>query len=146
MAEPNLRRQVANAAALPPTLDVNRIRAIATDMDDIVVFTATELAPCSKCPRGAQGWCAGPDVEAEMNAAWQQKEETKRRLARRTLEQQSSKGREDSWKTSSEGSQGCRAKHLLGFRQQTRNTRSIRRPDWLLQASKDDEFGMEVRP
>ena len=70
MPDPNLRRQVANTAALRPILDGNRSRALAIDMDDIVVFTATELAPCSKCPRGAQGRCAGPDVEAEMNAAW----------------------------------------------------------------------------
>ena len=71
MADPNLRRQVANVAALPPILDGNRIRAIATDIDDIVLSIATELASCSKCLRGAQGWCAGPDVETEMNAAWQ---------------------------------------------------------------------------
>ena len=30
--------------------------------------------------RGAQGWCAGPGVEAEMNAAWQQGGEARRHL------------------------------------------------------------------
>ena len=42
--------------------------------------------------------------------------------------------------------QGCRAELLLGLRPQTRNTHSRRRPDRLLQASKDDESGREARP
>ena len=42
--------------------------------------TANELVPRSMRPRGAQGWCAGPYVEAEMNAELQQREETKKRL------------------------------------------------------------------
>ena len=46
---------------------------------------------------------------------------------RRTPQQQPSKGREDGWKKSLEGSQGCRAKLLLGLRPQTRKTRSRRR-------------------
>ena len=66
---PNFRYQVPNVAALPPILDSNRISNIATDMDDSMLSTATELARRSKCPRGAKGWFAGPDVEAEMNAA-----------------------------------------------------------------------------
>ena len=48
--------------------------APATDMADVMLSTAAELVPRSKRPRGAQGWCAGPDVEVEMNAAWQQRE------------------------------------------------------------------------
>ena len=49
-------------------------------MADVMLSTKAELAPRSKHPRGAQGWCAGPGVEAEMNAAWQQKEEARRQL------------------------------------------------------------------
>ena len=75
MADPNLRCQVANTmvAALPPNLDGPCISDIATDVADVMPSTATELAPRSKRPRGAQGWCADPRVEAEMNAEWQQR-------------------------------------------------------------------------
>ena len=34
-----------------------------------MLSTAAELVLRSKRPRGAQGWYAGPDVEAEKNAA-----------------------------------------------------------------------------
>ena len=69
MTDPNLRCQVANAvvAALPPIHDGICISDIATDMADVMLSTVTELVPRSKRPRGAQGWCAGPGVEAEMN-------------------------------------------------------------------------------
>ena len=82
MGDPNLQYQVANAlvAALPPIPDGTCISDITTDMTDVMISTAAELALRSKRPRGAQGWCAGPDVEAEMNAAWQQREEVGRRL------------------------------------------------------------------
>ena len=75
MADPNLRCQVANAmaAALSPILEVTCIGDIATDMADVMLSTAAELEPRSKRLRGAQGWCAGLGVEAEMNAAWQQR-------------------------------------------------------------------------
>ena len=49
-------------------------------MADVMLSTAAELVPRSKRPRGAQGGCAGPGVEAEMNAAWQQREEARRHL------------------------------------------------------------------
>ena len=82
MTDPNLRYQVANAMidALPPIPDGTCINDIATDMVDVMLSTAAELMPCSKRPRGAQGWCAGPCVEAEMSAAWQETEETRRHL------------------------------------------------------------------
>ena len=66
--------------ALPPIPDVICISNIGTNMADVMLSTATELVPRSKCPRGAQGWCAGPSVEAEINAAWQQREEARRHL------------------------------------------------------------------
>ena len=82
MTDPNLRCQVANAMAdaLPPIPDDTTISDIATDMADVMLSTAAEVVPRSKHPRGAQGWCAGPGVEAEMNAAWQQREEARRHL------------------------------------------------------------------
>ena len=82
MTDPNLRCQVTNAIvdALPPIPDGTCIGDIATDMADVVLSAAAELVPRSKCPRGAQGWCAGPGVEAEMNAAWQQREDARRHL------------------------------------------------------------------
>ena len=82
MTDPNLRCQVANAmvAAIPPISDGTRISKIATDMADVMLSTAAEFVPLSKRPRGAQGWCAGPSVEAEMNAAWQQREKARRHL------------------------------------------------------------------
>ena len=82
MADPNLRCQVANTmvAPQPPTADGTCISDIATDMADIMLSTATELAPRSERPRGAQRWCAGPGVEAEMDEAWQQREEARRHL------------------------------------------------------------------
>ena len=83
MADPNLQCQVANAmvAALLLIPDGTCISDIATDMADVMLSTAAvELVPCSKRPRGAQGWCAEPGVEAEMNAAWQQREEARRHL------------------------------------------------------------------
>ena len=71
MTDPNLRCQVANAMvdALLPIHDGTCISDIATDMADVMLSTGAELVPRSKRPRGARGWCGGPGVEAEMNAA-----------------------------------------------------------------------------
>ena len=71
MTDPSLRCQLVNAmvAALPPIPDGPYISDIATDMADVMLSTAAELAPRSKRPRGVQGWYAGPGVETEMNAA-----------------------------------------------------------------------------
>ena len=82
MTDPNLRCQVADAMvdALPPIPDGTCIGDIATDMADVMLSTAAELVPRIKHPRGAQGWCAGPGVEAEMNVAWQQREDARRHL------------------------------------------------------------------
>ena len=82
MADPNLRCQVANAmvAALPSISDGTWISDIAADMADVMLSTAAELAPRSNRPRGAQDGCAGPGVEAEMNATCQQREEARRHL------------------------------------------------------------------
>ena len=82
MTDPNLRCQVANAIvdALAPIPDGTCIGDIATDMADVMLSTAVELVPHSKRPRGAQGWCAGPRVEAGINAAWQQREDARRHL------------------------------------------------------------------
>ena len=82
MTDPNLRCQVASAMvdALPPIPDGTCIGDIATDMVDVMLSTAVELVPRFKRPRGAQGWCAGPGVEAEMNAAWLQREGARRHL------------------------------------------------------------------
>ena len=66
--------------ALPPIPDGTYISDIATDMADVILSTAADLVPRSKRPRGAQGWCAGPGVEAEMNAAWQERQEARRHL------------------------------------------------------------------
>ena len=82
MTDPNLPCQVTNSMvdALPPIPNGTCISDIATDMADVMLSTAAELVPRSKRPRGAQGGCAGPGVEAEMNAAWQQREEARRHL------------------------------------------------------------------
>ena len=66
MADPNHRCQVANAmvAALPPIPNGTCINDIATDMADVMLSTADELALRSKRLHGAQSWCAGPGVEA----------------------------------------------------------------------------------
>ena len=78
MADPDLRRQVASAtsAALPPIPNGTCISDIAADTADVMLSIAPELAPRSKRPRGAQSWCAD-GVQAEMNAAWQQREEAR---------------------------------------------------------------------
>ena len=75
MADPKRIYQVTNAmvAALPPIPDGIRISDITTDMADVLLSTAAELAPRSNRPRGAQGCCAGSGVEAEINTAWQQR-------------------------------------------------------------------------
>ena len=82
MTDPNLRCQVANAMVDAPPLipDGTCIGDTATDMADAMLSTAAELVPRSKRPHGAQGWCAGPGVEAEMNAAWQPRGEVRRYL------------------------------------------------------------------
>ena len=82
MSDPNLRFQVANAIvdALPPVPDGTCICDIATDMADVMLSTAAKLVPRSKRPRGAHGWCVGPGVEAEVNAAWREREEARRHL------------------------------------------------------------------
>ena len=71
----NLRCQVANAMVdvLPPIPDGTCISDIATDMADVMLFTVTEMVPRSRRPSLAQGWCAGPGLEDEMSAAWQQR-------------------------------------------------------------------------
>ena len=69
MTNPNLRCWVANAMvdALPPISDGTCISGIATDMADVMLSAAAALVPRSKRSHGAQGWCAGPGVEAEVN-------------------------------------------------------------------------------
>ena len=82
ITDSNLRFQDANAMvdALPPIPDGTCISDIATDMAEVMLSTAADLVPRFKRPRGAQGWCARPGVEAEMTAAWQQREDTRRHL------------------------------------------------------------------
>ena len=82
LTDPNLRFQVANAMvdALPPIPDGICISDIATDMDDVILSTASDLVPRSKRPHGARVWCTGPGMEAEINAAWQQREKARRHL------------------------------------------------------------------
>ena len=82
MTDPNLRCEVANAMvnAIPPIPNGTCISDIATGMANVMLSTAAELVPRSKRPRGAQGRCAGPGVEAEINAAWKKREEARRHL------------------------------------------------------------------
>ena len=82
MTDPNLRCQIANAMVTtqPQIHDGTCISDIVTKMADVIHSTAAELAPRSKRPRGAQGWCAGPSVDAKMNAVWQQREEARKNL------------------------------------------------------------------
>ena len=83
MADPNLRCQVANAIVdvlRPIPVVLALVTLPPTAMADIILSTTDELAPRSKHPRGAQGWYAGPGVEADVNEAWQQREETRRHL------------------------------------------------------------------
>ena len=56
-------------AALPPIPDGTYISDVTTDMTDVMLSTAAELAPRLKRPREAQGWSADLGMEAEMNAA-----------------------------------------------------------------------------
>ena len=136
MTDPNLRLQRSNAMvdALPPFHDDTYILSdIATDMADVMFSTAAELVPRSKRPRGAQGWCAGPGVEAEMNAAWQEREEARRHLREEPHNSNLRKAVKMAGKKPSEGAQGCRAELLLVLRPQTRNTLSRRRPGRFLQ-------------
>ena len=103
-------------AALPPILDGTCIGDITTDMADVILSSVAELAPRLQRPRGAQGWYAGPGVDAEMNAAWQKRDKARRHIRAEPPQQQPSNGRENGWNKSSEGSQGCRAKILLELR------------------------------
>ena len=64
--------------ALPRIPEGTCISDISTDMADVILSTAAEKIPRSKRPRRVQGWCAGPGVEAEINAAWQEREEARR--------------------------------------------------------------------
>ena len=82
MTDSNLRCQVANAMvnALPPIPDDTCISDIATDMVNVVLSSAAESVPRFKRQRRAQGWRAGPGMEDEMNAAWQESEEVRRHL------------------------------------------------------------------
>ena len=82
MTDPNLRCQVANAMVDAPTPipDDTCTSDVATDMANVMLSTVAELASRSKRPRGAQGWCARPGVEADMNEAWQHREKARRHL------------------------------------------------------------------
>ena len=63
-------------------------------MPDVMLSTTAELAPRSKHPRGAQGYCAGHGVEAEMNAVATERG-SEEAPTRRTPNKQPSNGRED---------------------------------------------------
>ena len=80
MTDSNLRYQVVNVmiAALPPIPDGTCTSDITTDMADVMLSTAAELAWRSKRPRRSQDWCAGSGVEVEMNR--KQREKARRRL------------------------------------------------------------------
>ena len=65
---------------LPPIPDGTCISDVAIDIADAMLSTAAKFVPSSKRPRGTQGWCAGPGVEADINAAWQQREEARGHL------------------------------------------------------------------
>ena len=66
--------------ALPPIPEDTFTSDIVTDIADVMLSTAAGMIPRSKRPRGAQGWCAGLGMEAEMNAAWQQRGKARRHL------------------------------------------------------------------
>ena len=85
-------------------------------MADVMLSPAAELVTRFKHPRGAQGWCAGPGVEAEMNVAWQQREEARKELRAKPHSSNLRKAVEVAGKKSSEGAQGCRAELILGIR------------------------------
>ena len=123
--------------ALPPIPEGTCIDDIATDMADVMLSTAAELVPRSKRPRGAHGWCAGPRVEAEMNAAWQQSEDSRRYLRAEPHDSNLRKV----VKIAGENLRMARKAAVLSFfwdflerRSQTRNTHSRRLPGRLLQA------------
>ena len=82
VADPDLRHQVAIAmsAALPYIPNGTCISNIAADMTDVMLSVSAEMAPRSKRPRGPQGWCVNPDVQADMNSGWQQRKEAWRSL------------------------------------------------------------------
>ena len=75
MTDPNRRCQLPNttSATVPLIPEDTCISDIVIDMADAMLPTAAELVPHSKRPRGVQGWCAGPDVEADMDVTWQQR-------------------------------------------------------------------------
>ena len=143
MDNPNFRCPVANVivAALPPVPDSTCISDITTDMGDVVLSTAAELASHSKCPRGAQGWCAGLGVQAEMNAVWQQREEARRHIR---AEPHNSNLRK-AVKMVGKNLRKVHKTAVLSFwAPQTRNTRSKKGSGRLFQAS--DKLGRETRP
>ena len=82
MADPNLRCPVTNAmvAVLETIPDGTCMSYFATDMANVILSTAAELALRSKRPRGARGRCVDPGVEAEINASWHQREKAKGRV------------------------------------------------------------------
>ena len=49
-------------------------------MVDLMLSISAEMAPRSKRPRGTQGWCADYGAQADINAAWQQREEARKSL------------------------------------------------------------------
>ena len=57
MTDPNLRCLVTNVmiTTLPPIPDGTCTSGVATDMADVMLSTAAELAPLSKHPRGGHG-------------------------------------------------------------------------------------------
>ena len=117
MTDPNSRYQVANAMvdALPPIPDGTCIGDIATDKANVMLSTAAELVLRSKRPRRAQGWCVGPSVEAEMNAAWQQREEARTHLRAEPHNSNLRKVVKMTTKKTAEGAQGCRAELFWDF-------------------------------
>lgn len=52
----------------------------------VILPISAEISPRSKRPRGLQGWCVDPGVQAVMNAGWQWKEDARKNLQRYSSE------------------------------------------------------------
>ena len=135
ITDPDLRCQVTNAmsAALPHIPDGTCILDIATDMADVMLSPAAELAPRSVRPARSTGFVRGVGVEAEMNAAWRKREEARRR-----------KGMNTTGKSLRNVREAAALSFLWVFVLKTR----VREGDQagFYKALKDDELGREARP
>ena len=85
MADPHLRMNLTNAIAAnlaPPTPGTNAgsVDDMASLLTETILSNAADIAPPIRRKQVPRGWCATEETIAELNARWQDREDTRKRV------------------------------------------------------------------